>query len=182
MKNDLTQLSKFLSLVLRHKPETVGLVLDEHGWVDVNALLDALNTSGTTVDRNLLQHVVDTSDKKRFAFSDDGQRIRANQGHSLAVDLALTPVQPPDILYHGTASRFLASIRERGLLRGQRHHVHLSRDRETAQAVGARHGKPSILRINTQKMYNDGHLFYCSANGVWLTEHVPVHYISFEAT
>jgi putative RNA 2'-phosphotransferase len=180
MHNDVTRLSKFLSLILRHKPETVGLTLDEQGWVDVDELLIAMNSSGTTIDRALLHHIVDTNDKKRFMFSDDGSRIRASQGHSLSIDLALAPVQPPDVLYHGTASRFLASIREQGLLPGSRQHVHLSRDRDTAYSVGSRHGKPVILIIDAEKMYTDSYPFYCSDNGVWLTASVPVQYISFE--
>lgn len=178
MDNNLTQLSKFLSLILRHKPETIGLVPDEQGWIYVDELLAAMNASGKAVSRELLQHLVDTSDKKRFAFSDDGLRIRANQGHSLNVDLALAPVQPPAILYHGTATRFLASILEQGLLPGSRQHVHLSQDRETARVVGSRHGTPVVLRINTDDMYSAGHIFYCSANNVWLTDKVPAKYIS----
>lgn len=179
MNNNTTQISKFLSLILRHKPETVGLTLDERGWVEVDALLTALHAAGTEIDRNLLQHIVDTNDKKRFVFSDDGRRIRASQGHSLAVDPDLAATPPPDILYHGTASRFLASIRQQGLIPGSRQHVHLSRDRATAHAVGIRHGSPVVLSIDTRRMHADGHIFFLSTNGVWLTTSVPVDYIDF---
>lgn len=179
MHTSLTSLSKLISLVLRHKPETLGLALDKHGWIPVNALLEALNTAGHSIDRVLLQHIVDTNDKQRFALSDDGLYIRANQGHSRTVDLALVPAQPPAVLYHGTATRFLDSIRCEGLLPKSRQHVHLSRDVETAEAVGQRHGKVALLTVQAETMWKNGIEFYQSSNGVWLTAHVPVQFLEF---
>lgn len=179
MQQNTVKLSKFLSLVLRHEPGTIGLVLDKNGWVAVDELLAALNTAGKEVDLPLLQHIVDTSDKKRFAFSSDGRLIRANQGHSVDIDLNLQPVPPPDILYHGTASRFLDSIREQGLLPRSRQHVHLSHDEATATQVGARHGKPVVITVDTATMHAEGRLFYQSDNGVWLTDAVPAVYLRF---
>src|ERR1044071_1581552 len=132
MRKDLVKVSKFLSLVLRHQPDFIGLKLDEAGWVEVAGLLAACAAHGFPITRLLLEEVVQTNDKKRFAFSEDGLKIRASQGHSVEVELAYLPLAPPEILYHGTATRFLDSIKERGLLKGQRHHVHLSADRETA--------------------------------------------------
>ncbi len=177
MQKNLTRISKFLSLVLRHKPETIGLSLDAEGWVRVDVLLDALNRNGKALERHMLNEVVFSNDKQRFAFSTDGQSIRANQGHSIDIDLKLQAVEPPDILFHGTATRFLDSIREDGLQRGKRHHVHLSATIETATSVGSRHGKPVVLHIAAKRMMEDGHVFYLSGNGVWLTDHVPVEFI-----
>ena len=171
------RISKFLSYVLRHHPEAAGLTLGEGGWVDVEALLAGAEAAGIRLDRALLEEVVQQNNKQRFAFSEDGLRIRANQGHSVAIDLALTPVGPPDWLYHGTAQRYLPSIRAAGLLRGRRHHVHLSPDAETAGSVGRRHGKPVVLEVAAGAMHTSGFLFYRTANGVWLTEHVPPAYL-----
>lgn len=179
MSTDPVRLSKFLSLILRHKPETIGLRPDEQGWVEVNALLIALNERGMSVDLALLQRVVDINDKRRFAFSDDGLRIRASQGHSIAVDLALPAVVPPAVLYHGTAVRFLDSIRVHGLRPASRRHVHLSADVVTALQVGARHGSPIVLTVDAAAMHGGGLLFYRSANGVWLTDTVPPVYLRF---
>ena len=142
-----TRLSKFLSLVLRHDPACIGLTLDAQGWADVDDLLQKANAAGVPLTRALLDEIVRTSDKQRFALSTDGTRIRANQGHSIPVDLALEPVAPPNVLYHGTVARFLPSIRRKGLRRGQRHHVHLSADRETASRVGSRRGEPVVLTV-----------------------------------
>ena len=175
----LVRTSKFLSLVLRHKPEQVGLTLEDGGWVRVDALIEAANGAGVALNRTLLQEVVAKNDKKRFAFSDDGLRIRANQGHSVSIDLGLEPAVPPDVLFHGTAARFLDSIRQHGLQRRNRHHVHLSSDAETAIAVGKRHGKPVLLTIAAQRMHNAGIRFYLSKNNVWLTEHVAPAYLVF---
>lgn len=174
-----TKISKFLSLVLRHKPEEIGLTLDENGWVDVSALRTAMDRHGQTVSREELDEVVATNDKKRFAFSDDGTRIRASQGHSVEVDLALTPVVPPEFLFHGTATRFLEPIRGEGLKKMSRQHVHLSPDEATASKVGVRHGKLVILRIKAGQMHRAGASFYCSANGVWLVDAVPAEWIEF---
>jgi len=174
-----TQRSKFLSLVLRHQPELVGLRLDTAGWVEVSDLLRACNRHGTPLTRGELDEIVATNEKKRFAFSEDCLRIRANQGHSVEVSLGYAPSTPPDLLYHGTAIRFLGSIRAQGLLKGERHHVHLSADVATAKAVGGRHGKPVVLEISAGRMQAAGLTFYLSDNGVWLVEHVPVEYIEF---
>lgn len=173
--------SKFLSLVLRHEPGAVGLTLDEAGWVSVDDLLRACATHRTSITRADLDRIVETSDKKRFAFSDDGTRIRANQGHSVEVDLQLQPQVPPDLLFHGTASRFLDAIRKEGLSKQARHHVHLSAQWDTAVAVGKRHGKPVVLTIRAGEMHRQGHAFFLSANNVWLVDQVPTAFIQFPA-
>lgn len=177
--SEIVKHSKFLSLILRHSPETIGLRLDSQGWADVDELLRLAQAAGKRLSLPLLQRVVAENDKRRFSFSDDGRRIRANQGHSLDVDLALTPSVPPDMLYHGTATRFLDSIRAQGLLPGSRQHVHLSIEEATAIKVGARHGKPTVLIVRAAAMVAAGRLFWLSANGVWLTETVPVEYLEF---
>ncbi|MFN8001479.1 MAG: RNA 2'-phosphotransferase [Acidobacteriota bacterium] len=173
------KISKFLSLVLRHQPETVGLKLNDAGWVSVADLLAAADRQDLKFSRAELQQVVANNDKQRFSFSEDGQLIRANQGHSVAVELGYEPTVPPDTLFHGTAERFLASIQAQGLIKGQRHHVHLSADREIARSVGQRYGKPVVLQVHAAQMQHDGFVFYLSTNGVWLTEHVPVPYLVF---
>jgi putative RNA 2'-phosphotransferase len=175
----LVRLSKFLSYVLRHDPESIGLELDEGGWVPVDALLAAAQHSGTTLDVGLLRQVVAQGDKRRFSFSEDGLRIRANYGHSIPVDLQLEPAEPPNFLYHGTAKRFLDSIRREGLQRRGRNYVHLSPDEESAVQVGSRHGRPVVLVIEARRMHQAGHAFYRSPSGIWLTEKVPVQYLSF---
>ncbi len=172
----MAEISRFLSLVLRHKPEVIGIALDAQGWVDVDVLLAALRAHGRSVTREELERVVATSDKKRFAL--EGDRIRAHQGHSVDVDLDLRPEAPPPRLYHGTVARFVESIRREGLVRGQRHHVHLSADVATAKSVGGRRGAPVVLEVDAAAMARDGHVFYRSANGVWLTDHVPPAYLS----
>jgi putative RNA 2'-phosphotransferase len=174
-----TRTSKFLSLVLRHEPEKFGLSLDAAGWVDVNALLASCGRHGHSLSRAELEEVVATNEKKRFAFSEDGRRIRANQGHSVEVSLGYEPQTPPDRLFHGTVSRFLASIHANGLNKGERHHVHLSSDERTAQMVGQRRGKAVVLIVNSAAMAARGHPFFLSANGVWLTDHVPAEFIEF---
>ncbi len=176
---ELVQLSRFLSYVLRHNPGAIGLQLDSHGWADVEALLAAAARAGKQMDEDTLREVVASNDKQRFVLSEDGKRIRASHGHSIPVDLGLNPVRPPDILYHGTAKRRLPAIREKGLLRGRRQFVHLSPDRQTAVKVGRRHGKAVVLRIRAREMHDDGFQFYLSQSGVWLTRHVPVKYIDF---
>lgn len=178
-KQQLVKISKFLSLVLRHKPEAIGLQLDKQGWADIEKLIDKANQSGeiTGLDASTILEVVRTSDKQRFALSDDGKHIRANQGHSVAVDLQLTPKQPPNILYHGTASHFLASIKAEGLKSGQRQHVHLSQNTETATQVGQRYGKPIVLTIDAKTMHQQGITFYQANNGVWLTHRVSPQFI-----
>lgn len=176
---DLVRTSKFLSLVLRHAPEKIGLVLDENGWADVSDLIERARGQGVELDRALLNEIVSTNDKKRFAFNVDGLRIRANQGHSVDIELALEPRQPPEILYHGTATRFIDSIKAQGLHSGERQHVHLSADEATAIKVGQRHGKPVVLTVRSGEMHRAGRTFVLSENGVWLTEKVPAEYIGF---
>lgn len=180
LSNRLVKISKFLSLVLRHKPETIGLTLDPAGWVSVMELLRACTRHNFPLSLEELQAVVATNDKQRFAFSEDGRRIRASQGHSIEVELGYQPAEPPEFLYHGTVERFLPSIRAKGLLKGQRHHVHLSPDVATAAKVGSRRGQPVILTVNSGQMNRDGYAFYQSANSVWLTDHVPAIYIAEE--
>ena len=177
MTKDIVATSKFLSLVLRHRPDVIGITLDAEGWVPVEDLLAACAQHGRAISREQLDVVVRTNDKQRFAFSADGTRIRANQGHSLPIDLGLVSVEPPELLYHGTVPRFLESIRQEGLTKGNRHHVHLSPDVETATKVGQRRGRPVILVIEGGRMFRDGHKVYRSANGVWLTDAVPPAYI-----
>ncbi len=177
MASQRVKYSKFLSLVLRHKPGAVGLALDRHGWADVDELIIKANQRGMALTRPLLQQVVEQDDKQRFAFNADGTRIRANQGHSLGVDLGLEPFAPPEQLYHGTATRLLQSIRHKGLLPGGRDYVHLSSDETTARKVGQRHGQPITLVVRAGLMHAAGFEFHCAANGVWLTRHVPVEYL-----
>ncbi len=169
--------SKFLSLVLRHKPEEIGLVLDQNGWASIDELIDLSNASGTKLSRPQIESIVANSDKQRFAISPDGMKIRANQGHSVDIALGLAPQTPPEHLYHGTATRFLDSIRASGLHSASRQHVHLSSDLATAEKVGSRHGKPVVLTVESGQMARDGHLFYVSENGVWLTDAVPACYL-----
>jgi putative RNA 2'-phosphotransferase len=176
--NDKTT-SKFLSLVLRHKPEIIGLTLDENGWTDTGELITKMNAQGHSITLEKLKAIVDSNDKKRFAFSEDYKRIRANQGHSIEVDLDLQEQIPPDILYHGTAEKNITSIKQQGLIKGNRHHVHLSADTETARKVGMRYGIPVILIIDAKRMYEQGFKFFRSENGVWLTDHVLPQYIQF---
>jgi putative RNA 2'-phosphotransferase len=174
--------SKFLSLILRHEPERVGLTLGEAGWVGVDELLRAVNSHGRTLTLDGLKHIVATSDKKRFAFSEDGQRIRANQGHSVEVDLQYPPQTPPELLYHGTATRFLEGIRKDGLQKMGRHDVHLSAETKVTMQVGGRHGRPVLLVIRAGDMHRAGHVFRCSTNGVWLVNCVPPEFIEFPTT
>ncbi len=172
---NLKKTSKFLSLILRHKPETVGIELDTNGWVEVGLLLEGLKASGHEISREQLELVVRDNDKQRFVISEG--RIRANQGHSLDIDLGLDAMEPPRILFHGTASRFLDSIAAEGLKKMNRQHVHLSADQETAKRVGIRHGKPVIFQVDAGSMYRDGFQFYISKNGVWLVDNVPWAYL-----
>ena len=181
MSSDLVQLSKFLSYVLRHKPEAIGLSLDEQGWVEIEELIRKCNAAGTRFSRDDLLQVVATSDKKRFSISPDGLRIRAAQGHSVAVELGLSPRQPPAVLYHGTATRFVESIVAEGLKPLTRQQVHLSLDEETARRVGQRHGKPIVLKIDAGRMHAAGFDFYVADNGVWLTDRVPPEFLSLPA-
>lgn len=179
MDRSLVQTSKFLSYLLRHRPDAIGLVLDEQGWAEVDALLAGCARHGRAISREMLERVVATNDKQRFMISADGTRIRANQGHSVAVDLGYVPAEPPPLLYHGTAERNVASIRRQGLTKGKRHHVHLSTDEATAHRVGSRHGRAVVLRVRAAAMAATGIEFFLSANGVWLTDSVPATYIDF---
>jgi putative RNA 2'-phosphotransferase len=177
MNKRIVDTSKFLSFVLRHQPDAIGLTLDSEGWVDIGALIAAAQKDGRRIDRALVDDVVATNDKQRFAISPDGLRIRAVQGHSSAqVAIAYPEKVPPEFLYHGTASRFLVSIGKKGLIAGARHHVHLSQDARTAMQVGARHGMPVVLTVQAARMHAAGFKFYQADNGVWLTEHVPISF------
>jgi putative RNA 2'-phosphotransferase len=177
MEKELKHISKLMSLVLRHKPETIGLRLDEQGWASVDELIEKMKAAGNHTDRSTIIAVVEGNDKQRFAFNEDQSKIRANQGHSLSVDLSLEAQQPPEYLYHGTAIDFLDSILEKGLQKQRRQHVHLSDNAATAKAVGGRHGKPVVLIIAASAMATEGFTFYQSANKVWLTGEVPPAYI-----
>ncbi|WP_443029140.1 RNA 2'-phosphotransferase [Spirulina sp. CS-785/01] len=188
-----TKISKYLSYHLRHHPEKLGLTLDQGGWVDVENLLQATQKHHFPLTRQELTQVVAENEKQRFSFDQTGQRIRANQGHSIPIDLQLTPTQPPDILYHGTSQKFVPKILQQGLRKMSRHHVHLSSDQITAKKVGQRHskqrhgkqrhgkqlhGKPAIFQINATQLYHDGFPFYCTENQVWLVDHVPPPYLT----
>lgn len=178
MDREQISTSKFLSLILRHKPETIGLELDPDGWGDVSALLERANAHGRNLDLDLLLRVVHENDKQRFALSEDGTRIRASQGHSIQVNLGLVAIEPPEILYHGTVAKFLDSIRKQGLIPGSRQHVHLSSDRRTAELVGKRRGQPVVLVVQALQMHGQGCEFYRSQNGVWLTACVPPEFLT----
>lgn len=167
-----------MSLVLRHQPEDIGLQLDEQGWAKVDELISKMNARGIHINFEIINEVVETNDKKRFAFNEDKTLIRASQGHSIEVELNLSETVPPDTLYHGTAIKYLDSILKTGLKKQNRQHVHLSATIETARAVGSRHGKPIILVINAKEMLVTGFKFYLSENKVWLTDTVPVEYIT----
>lgn len=176
-EKQITQISKFLSLVLRHQPETIGIQLDENGWTDIGTLIEKAGNQGMKFDREILFHVVDTNAKKRFAIHPTLDKIRASQGHSVDVQLGYIHQKPPEILYHGTSEKSVPSILSSGLEKRDRQHVHLSKDTETALKVGQRHGKPVIFRVLAEKMYLDNFEFYLSDNGVWLTDNVPSEYL-----
>src|SRR5262245_8485662 len=177
MDKHLTSISKFLSYILRHRPDEIGIALDPNGWVPIADLLASLSAQGRTITRAELDEVVATNPKRRFAISEDGLRIRASQGHSIEIDLGYEPAVPPELLFHGTATRLLELIRRQGLVKGARHHVHLSADESTARAVGERHGQSVVLMVRSGAMARDGLVFYISANGVWLADAVPYKYI-----
>ena len=173
---NLVKESKYLSLILRHKPEAAGITLDEHGWADVDALIAGIQKS-RRFDRKMLEEIVRTDDKQRYSFNEHKTKIRANQGHSLSVDVELPVTEPPQILWHGTGQKYEASIDKDGLISKSRLYVHLSGDPETARKVGQRHGTPVIYMVDSQRMAADGFLFYRSVNGVWLTKCVPAKYL-----
>lgn len=179
MRRELVARSRFLSRVLRHAPGAVGLVLDDAGWVGIDALLAAACTHGVEIDRATLDEIVATNDKRRYALDATGTRIRAVQGHSIDVELGLVPVEPPVRLYHGTATRHLKSILRDGLHRGRRRHVHLSTDAATARHVGARHGVPAVLGVRAHALHAAGEPFFRADNGVWLVERVPPRFLDY---
>lgn len=172
----LTETSKFISLILRHHPEVIGIALDEHGWADVDELIAGIAKS-RPFDMNILEEIVSTDKKQRYSFSDDNTLIRANQGHSVPVDVELEAKTPPETLYHGTGEKYVKAIDEQGLKRMSRRYVHLSGDYDTAVAVGRRHGRPVVYEVETGRMARDGFKFYQSVNGVWLTDNAPAQYL-----
>lgn len=177
-RNGLRSTSKYISLILRHKPEAIGISLDEHGWADVQELISGINRSGGhSLSMESLEEIVRTDEKQRYSFNEDHTLIRANQGHSVPVDVELEEKTPPDILWHGTAEKYTSSIESQGLIPKSRLYVHLSSDQETAKKVGSRHGKPVIYEIDCRRMAEDGFRFFLSANKVWLTKEVPVKYL-----
>ena len=177
-KKEEFNLSKFLSLILRHKPERIDLKLDENGWAEVDDLIQKANTKGFKFDTEKLNTIVENNNKKRFAFNEDKSKIRANQGHSISVDLQFQAEKPPKILYHGTGEKYVQSIEKSGLIKKNRNHVHLSADIKTALIVGKRHGNPKIFIVDAEKMNQNGFEFYLSKNGVWLIDSVPSEYLS----
>lgn len=178
MDKKTKDISQFISLVLRHKPEAAGLTLDEHGWADVDDMIKGINAAmGCSLDCEALEEIVRTDEKQRYSFNEDGTLIRANQGHSIPVDVELEEKTPPDILYHGTGEKYFRSINEQGLLPKSRLYVHLTSDNSTAVRVGERHGNPVTYGIDCRRMAEDGYKFYLSKNGVWLTEKVPKEYL-----
>ncbi len=172
----LKSTSKFISLILRHKPETIGITLDEHGWANVDELIEGISRT-QPFDREMLEEIVATDEKGRYSFNEDKTLIRANQGHSIPVDVELEEKIPPEILYHGTGEKYVASIDEQGLIPKSRLYVHLSKDEETAKKVGSRHGKPVIYIVKSGQMSRDGIPFFLSANSIWLVKEVPVKYL-----
>lgn len=175
---ELKSLSKFIALIRRHKPGIIGITLDKHGWADTDRLIEGVNRHGDHhITMDVLEETVKTDDKQRYSISDDKKRIRANQGHMIPVDVGMEEKEPPRVLYHGTGEKYTASIDKQGLLPKSRLYVHLSKDIETANKVGMRHGKPVIYEVKADEMYRDGGKFYLSANGVWQTKTVPVRYL-----
>jgi len=183
MNNNHVKISKFLSLVLRHSPQTIHLNMDKNGWVEIDELINNANKyKKINLNPDLIKLIVETNDKQRYLISDDGKKIRANQGHSIKIDLELESKIPPDTLYHGTASRFLDEIMKHGLKPMARQYVHLSPDEETALTVGKRHGEPIILCISAKEMHEENYKFYLSENKIWLTNEIPVKYIKLPIT
>jgi putative RNA 2'-phosphotransferase len=176
-KSEETKISKFLSLILRHQPEKIGLKLDENGWINTEELITQSIKHNFDIDFEKILFVVQNNKKQRFTFNEDYSKIRANQGHSLDIDLELTPQTPPDILFHGTAIKNLDSIKEKGILKQERLYVHLSSNYDDALKVGARYGKPIVLKVDAKHMVSKSYLFFLSDNGVWLTSHVPAKFI-----
>ena len=175
----IIETSKYISLILRHKPEAAGVTLDEHGWANVGELIAGVCKTHP-LDMETLEEIVRTDPKGRYSFNEDHTLIRANQGHSVPVDVELPEKQPPEILFHGTGEKYVSSILATGLVPGSRLYVHLSADRLTARKVGARHGRPVIFSVDTLRMAADGFKFFLSVNGVWLTKRVPPEYLTKE--
>lgn len=172
----LSRTSRYISLILRHHPEKIGITLDDHGWAKVDELIEGVGRTHE-IDFSILEELVATDSKQRYAFNEDRTLIRANQGHSVSVDVGLEEAVPPEYLFHGTAEKYVPLIDAMGLIPKQRLYVHLSKDIDTAINVGLRHGRPVVYRVNSGKMFKDGFAFYLSANKVWLTEKVPVEYL-----
>ena len=172
----LKETSKYMSLILRHKPETIGITLDEHGWANVDELIEGISRT-QNFNMDILEEIVRTDEKQRYSFNEDKTKIRANQGHSIEVDVELEEKEPPEILWHGTGEKFATSIDNIGLIPKSRLYVHLSKDEETATTVGRRHGKPVLYVVKAREMYKEGFKFFLSKNGVWLTKEVPVRYL-----
>ena len=173
---NLKNISKYLSLILRHKPEVIGISLDEHGWTNVEELIAGI-AKDHDFNMELLEEIVRSDEKQRYSFNEDKTLIRANQGHSVPVDVELVEQIPPDILWHGTGEKYVSAIDTEGLIPKSRLYVHLSKDEDTATKVGTRHGKPVVYHVLAKKMYDDGYKFFISVNGVWLTKTVPVKYL-----
>lgn len=172
----LKDISKYMSLILRHKPETIGITLDEHGWANVDELIAGI-AKNNEFNMDILEEIVRTDEKQRYSFNDDKTLIRANQGHSISVDVELEEKEPPEILWHGTGEKYVSSIDLQGLIPKSRLYVHLSKDEDTAIKVGKRHGKPVLYHVRAKEMYDAGYKFYLSVNGVWLTKEVPLKYL-----
>lgn len=174
---NLKETSKFISLILRHKPEVIGITLDEHGWADVDELIAGVAKTHE-FNADILEEIVRTDEKQRYSFNEDKTLLRANQGHSIPVDVELDEAEPPVTLWHGTGEKYVAAIDAQGLIPKSRLYVHLSKDRDTAVKVGKRHGRPVLYIVKAGEMYQDGYKFYLSKNGVWLTKKVPVKYLA----
>lgn len=174
---DLNNISKYMSLILRHKPDVIGIELDEHGWANVNDLISGIEKDNHGFNFELLEEIVRSDSKQRYSFNDDKSFIRANQGHSINVDVELKEKEPPEYLYHGTGEKYVKSINQDGLIPKSRLYVHLSKDIKTAENVGKRHGQEVVYCIDSRQMYRDGYKFYLSENGVWLTKEVPIKYL-----
>ncbi len=175
-RSEHNKLGKYLCMILRHRPEVIGITLDEHGWADVDELIAGIAKT-RVFNKTMLEEIVKTDNKQRYSFNEDQTKIRANQGHSITVDLDLKAAEPPEILWHGTAEKYVASIEKIGLRAGDRMYVHLSSDETTAEKVGSRHGNPVLFKVKSGEMYRMGFRFYRSVNGVWLTIMVPLEYL-----
>ena len=174
---NLDNLGRYISLILRHKPDVIGISIDEHGWANVDELINGINNTNNYINMEILEEIVQTDTKQRYSFNEDKTLIRANQGHSILVDVELESVEPPEYLYHGTGKKYVESIDEQGLIPKSRLYVHLSKDEETAIKVGTRHGNPMVYIVQSGQMFRDGYEFFKSVNGVWLIKHVPTKYL-----